>query len=257
MQGLYLFFYKYICANLYYSVSYGNSNERYRQMINNETVDYRKLFDYCDEMLRGYYPNSKRFTPILKKKMHDMLEEIGATFDEFDKGLALYEEKDEHGDAFSPSTKKLKKHILSTRGPSGGSPDEHKMIKYFAAMVKDHGWEEAHRRFSSGTADESRWIANHPIENKYGCFPTKYRTYLEIFFSGDIIGAQEYYIENSIKREAEKALNRELDNYTRIGNNNTKKSFMVFRPKVNATPKSLEQLKRFKLKGRLSKDRVQ
>jgi len=218
-------------------------------------TDYPKLYDYCDEMLRANYPNSKKFTPFLKNKTHKMLEEIECTLDDFDKGLALYEETEEYGDAYSPSAKMLKKYIVSSRGDKELSTDNNKMVKYFAAMVKDHGWEEAYSRFSHGTSEEKDWMSKFSVDAKYCCFPSWYKEYLEIFFTGDIIESQRYYIEHTDKAD-KTALYQELDNYIRIGNNRAKKSFVVFRPKVKATPKTLEQLRRFKLKGRLSKDRV-
>ena len=111
-----------------------------------ENTDYIALNNQVDDILRGYYPSSKRFTRIILNEWHDMLFEIKATYETFTEALKKYRNTVEDGSSFPPNAIDLRNMMVQASGGHVGTADANKMVKYFAAMVKDHGWEEAHRR---------------------------------------------------------------------------------------------------------------
>jgi len=197
------------------------------------SFEFEKRGQQIKDRLVGLYPmsaNKGNITNLILREMNLMLEKHNATYADWYNALDTHRFTVNRGSDFPPTASDLLKIILDGREETKEvSVNTDTIMKEFAYLVKTRGWLEAIMEFKQDP-DTVEWIENTDTSYEYACFPEGYRQYLTIFHSGDIIGATEYYYNNS-KAKNKLALRKELDQARIIGNVKLKSFYNYFSDK--------------------------
>jgi hypothetical protein len=196
-------------------------------------MDLLKLEQDVTDHLTETYKHSKAFTQTYLRKMHSMVHEAGATFENFDKALDTYQDRlvIKNKDAgFPPKPAELKPILNQIVGNSKKNTPESPMRR-FSVLVERYGWHEGIRMFSIN-AENKEWLEQNVRPNIiYSGFPDWFQEYLSIFHAGNPIAAQKHLILNTkVKDKSE--FQRTLQRYERAGNKAIMRCLPCFRNAV-------------------------